>query len=192
MSSFVDECRKEWSRLGVPEAVANEMAADLQADLAEAEADGLSPEAVLGNGFFDPKSFAASWATARGVVNPRPPARASDRLRSWNLIAGGLICVTAAFIAFVGFAILVGHSVRRSVSVVAPALRPDFKRPIPGAFVGPQRVLTAHAGPALAAVGGLLIVAGLAVLGVTLWLWRRSTRKRSSAFDHDVGLPSYF
>jgi len=27
MSSFVEQCRKEWSRLGVPEAEANEMAA---------------------------------------------------------------------------------------------------------------------------------------------------------------------
>lgn len=64
MSRFVDECRKEWHRLGVPEAVSNEMAADLDADLAEAEAEGASPEHVLGNGVFDAHSFAASWAWA--------------------------------------------------------------------------------------------------------------------------------
>ena len=87
MSSFVDECRKEWGRLGVPEAEANEMAADLEADLAEAKAEGVSPEEVLGNGYFDPRSFAASWAASRGFVrrtrlaarhhpsaNPRPRA----------------------------------------------------------------------------------------------------------------------
>ena len=33
MSEFVDECRREWHRLGVPDPVANEMAADLTADL---------------------------------------------------------------------------------------------------------------------------------------------------------------
>jgi len=41
------------------------MAADLEADLNEAEADGLAPEEVLGNGIFDPRSFAASWADER-------------------------------------------------------------------------------------------------------------------------------
>ena len=54
MSGFVDECRREWKRLGVPEAVANEMAADLAADLDEAAAEGVSGEEVLGNGYFDP------------------------------------------------------------------------------------------------------------------------------------------
>ena len=73
MSQFVDECRREWDRLGVPEAFANEMATDLEADLVEARADGVSPEEVLGNGFFDAKSFAASWAIARGVVSVTPP-----------------------------------------------------------------------------------------------------------------------
>ena len=66
MNGFVDACRREWKRIGVPDAVANEMAADLEADLAEAEADGVSPEEVLGNGVFDAPSFAASWAAARG------------------------------------------------------------------------------------------------------------------------------
>ena len=33
MSQFVEECRREWKRLGVPDPVANEMAADLAADL---------------------------------------------------------------------------------------------------------------------------------------------------------------
>ncbi len=46
MSRFVDECRKEWARLGVPDAEANEMATDLEADLTEAQADGVTPEEV--------------------------------------------------------------------------------------------------------------------------------------------------
>jgi hypothetical protein len=77
VSEFVEECRREWRRLGVPDPVANEMAADLTADLEEAEAEGGSAEDVLGNSAFDPRRFAAAWAGARGVTGPpnleRPP-----------------------------------------------------------------------------------------------------------------------
>src|SRR5579863_1740210 len=77
VSEFVDECRREWRRLGVPDPVANEMAADLTADLEEAEAEGGSPEDVLGNSAFDPRRFAAAWAAARGVTSPPIPDRRS-------------------------------------------------------------------------------------------------------------------
>jgi hypothetical protein len=72
VNEFVEECRREWKRLRVPDPVANEMAADLAADLAEAEAEGVSPEEVLGSGAFDPRSFAASWAAERGVIRLAP------------------------------------------------------------------------------------------------------------------------
>ena len=49
MSEFLDECRQEWQRLGVPDPIANEMAADLAADIEEAESEGGSAEDVLGN-----------------------------------------------------------------------------------------------------------------------------------------------
>ena len=62
MSEFVDECRQEWRRLGVPDPVANEMAADLTADIEEAVAEGGSAEDVLGTSVFDPRRFAAAWA----------------------------------------------------------------------------------------------------------------------------------
>lgn len=52
----------------MPDPVANEMAADLAADLAEAEAEGASAEQVLGSGAFDPHAFAASWAAAAAVI----------------------------------------------------------------------------------------------------------------------------
>jgi hypothetical protein len=42
MTAFVEECRREWKRLGVPDLLAEEMATELEADLAEAEADGVS------------------------------------------------------------------------------------------------------------------------------------------------------
>ena len=48
MPAFIEECRYEWKRLGVPDAMADEMAAELEADLAEAEADGVSAAEILG------------------------------------------------------------------------------------------------------------------------------------------------
>ncbi len=73
VNEFVEECRQEWRRLGVPDPIANEMAADLTADIEEAEAEGGSAEDVLGNSVFDPRRFAAAWAGARGVT--APPSR---------------------------------------------------------------------------------------------------------------------
>jgi hypothetical protein len=48
MTAFVEECRREWKRLGVPDLLAEEMATELEADLAEAEADGVSAAEMLG------------------------------------------------------------------------------------------------------------------------------------------------
>ena len=62
---------REWRRLGVPDPLAEEMAADLAADIKEAEAEGMPAEEYLGSSFFDPRSFAASWAGERGVI-PAP------------------------------------------------------------------------------------------------------------------------
>ena len=69
---FVSECRQEWRRLGVGDAVANEMAAELAADLEEAAAEGISAPEVLGQAAFDPPAFASAWATERGVTRPHP------------------------------------------------------------------------------------------------------------------------
>ena len=71
MSEFVDECRREWRRLGVPDPIANEMAADLTADIDEAEAEGGSAEDVLGNSALRPS------ALRRGV------GRCSGGDRAW-------------------------------------------------------------------------------------------------------------
>ncbi len=84
MSDFVEQCRREWKRLGVPDPLAEEMAADLASDLGEAEAEGVSAEELLGSSVFDPRSFAASWAAERGIIPdpPKPRNRASQTARS--------------------------------------------------------------------------------------------------------------
>lgn len=105
MSKFVEECRHEWKRLGVPDAVANEMAADLEADLAEAEAEGASPEDVLGSAVFDARSFAASWAAERGVIGTvQATQRYARRSRMFAAFAAPavLAAIGAAIVIFSG------------------------------------------------------------------------------------------
>ncbi len=98
MSEFIEECRREWKRLRVPDPIAEEMAADLAADLQEAEAEGASLEEVLGSSASDPRAFAVSWATERGVVQPR----FRDKIRRRSLLLGAaalLVALVAAGLA---------------------------------------------------------------------------------------------
>jgi hypothetical protein len=101
VSNFVEECRREWKRLRVPGTIADEMAGDLAADLAEAEADGASAEDVLGSGASDPRGFAAAWASERGIVGrPQPPRLGGLRL----LLAAVALCLAFGAVVFLLFA----------------------------------------------------------------------------------------
>jgi hypothetical protein len=196
MSGFVDECRKEWSSLGVPEAEANEMAADLEADLAEAKAEGVSPEEVLGNGYFDPRSFAASWAASRGFVRPTKPTRGTIQVRTLALALGAV--VAAAFVAL-GLAFLFGTPVvNQSVSAAATPFASHLHHPpLPSLFVTPSGGHPVVFGPAvppsLHAAGLVLLLVGLAGLGAVLWIWRPWSHRRGglSGFDQNVGMPNF-
>ena len=195
MSSFVDECRKEWSRLGVPQAEANEMAADLEADLAEAKAEGVSPEEVLGNGYFDPRSFAASWAASRGFVGPTRPARGTIQVRTLALALGAV--VAAAFVAL-GLAFLFGTPVvNRSVSAAAAPFSAHVHRPLPPFFVTPSGghpvVFGPMVPPSLHPAGLVLLLVGLAGLAAVLWIWRPWSHRRGgpSGFDQNIGMPNF-
>jgi hypothetical protein len=103
VTEFVDECRREWRRLRVPDAVANEMAADLAADLNEAEVEGVSPEEVLGSGAFDPRAFAASWAAERGLIglSPRTPFGTLPSRPRWSPVSLGVVAGLGAMFAVV-------------------------------------------------------------------------------------------
>ena len=188
MSQFVKECRREWSRLGVPEGAANEMAADLEADLAEADADGASPEVVLGNGYFDAKSFAASWAVARGVVNVSPRLARTVQLstRTLTLVASALVC---AAVAAVGLLLLAGRAVG-SMSASAIAVRRPFPRQVPAIFVSPHRFFS---GPGIGVelLGLVLLIAGVLGFALTLWFWRPWSPARQPEADRNVGLPTF-
>ena len=95
MNEFVEDCRREWRRLGVPDPVADEMAAELDADLAEAEAEGVSAEEVLGSGAGDPRAFATAWAAERGVVQQTPPNGRGLARRAGVIVAIGVFALIA-------------------------------------------------------------------------------------------------
>jgi hypothetical protein len=94
MTAYVEECRQEWKRLGVPELLAEEMATELESDLAEAQADGVSATEILGES--DPRRFAASWASERGLV--AAPAPQPKKRRWWVWV---VVLVLVAWIATV-------------------------------------------------------------------------------------------
>ena len=85
MNAYVEVCRQEWKRLGVPELLAEEMAAELESDLAEAEADGVSAAELLGES--DPRRFAANWASERGLVSEPTPQKRRRRIWPWIVVA---------------------------------------------------------------------------------------------------------
>ncbi len=120
MKRFVDECRREWKRLRVADPVADEMAADLVADLEEAEAEGVTPEEVLGSGASDPRSFAASWATERGVI----PRRLTAGLQRRSLMLAALAALTIT--AALGAALVIFASPDASVPTAAVRLSPPY------------------------------------------------------------------
>jgi hypothetical protein len=138
------------------------MAADLAADLEEADAEGASIEDVLGSSAFDPRSFAAAWAVERGVIRPstttaKPPRR---------LIV--LATIVAAAIALIGAAIafLPTTSTHRVASV---ALGPALPAP-PQILVAPTH---SAAVAAVHTVGLLLLVVGVVGVATTsVWTLR--------------------
>jgi len=129
VSQFVEECRREWKRLGVPDPVANEMAADLEADLQEAEAEGASAEEVLGSSAFDPQAFAASWAAERGVIQPAPVTGIRSRRRSRMPAAISVF----ALIAIIGAVLAIGASSsgRTRLALAPPFAAPGLRLEVP-------------------------------------------------------------
>lgn len=114
MTAFVEECRQEWKRLGVPDSMAEEMATELEADLAEAEADGVSATEMTGES--DPRRFAAAWARERGLVTEPEPKK--SRKRRWIWVAVGLLL---AFVFAAVFGLFAAASVSTQSNVGAPS-----------------------------------------------------------------------
>lgn len=174
MSNFVEQCRQEWRRLGVPDPLAEEMAADLSADLGEAEAEGVSAEELLGSSAFDPRSFAASWAAERGIIPERPP-REHPRRRPLALTAFTILAAITVFVA----ALLLATGEPRAGLVVSRTAAPHFPSPpaAPVAPPGPTREV--FQASTSAPIEWILLVLALVALGFGAWLWSSWDHRRS-------------
>jgi hypothetical protein len=205
VNDFVQQCRREWKRLRVPDHLADEMAADLAADLHEAEVEGASVEDVLGSGASDPRSFAASWAAERAVV---PPPRLRARLPRTALVLGaiaGLTLVTAIGAALVIFASPDASAPTIAIRVPdemrgprAPTGWPRVRIPPSPAYTSPQAargvwiqhdgrgVLLAErhgSGVEINKVGSILLIVGLVgVVPAMLFLFWSSRARREYSF----------
>lgn len=170
MSEFVEQCRREWSRLGVADPLADEMAADLTSDLEEAEAEGVSVAEYLSGS--DPRSFAASWATERGVI-PEPTRRDRGHRRPLALVA---FTVLAALTVIVASLLLATGEPKVTLKTTRTA-PPHLPGSPPGRSVpsgAGRQVQAAAAAP----VEWILLVVALAALGFAAWLWLRWNRSQ--------------
>jgi hypothetical protein len=167
MTDFVEQCRQEWRRIGVPDPLAEEMAADLASDLTEAEADGISAEEFLGSSAFDPRAFAASWAAERGIVPAQPSGKSAPR-RPVALVAftafATLALVVASLLLLTGqpeVALVASRTTRPHLSPPAALVVP------PGSDMRVVRAQTSAAAP----VEWILLVLAIVALGFAAWLW---------------------
>jgi hypothetical protein len=175
MSDFVEQCRSEWRHLGVPDPLADEMAADLTSDLREAEADGVSAEELLGSSAFDPRSFAASWAAERGII-PEPPSRGNARRRPLVLVAFTVI----AAIALIGAALLLltGEPKVSVVASGAPRAHVPSARVMPFGPPGPGRQVVLPPASTSGPAEWMLLFFAIVALGFAAWLWSRWSRSQ--------------
>ena len=165
MNEFVEECRREWRRLGVPDPIANEMATDLAADIDEAESEGGTAEDVLGNSAFDPRRFAGSWAVARGITAPPVP---SPPPRRWPALAFGLMGCTA-LLALAGAVLLGGRQSAAAVFAARGSLSvPKSIRVLPGPPFLVQRIQHVDG---IAIFAFLLLVLGVVGIGLAVLYW---------------------
>lgn len=174
MSDFVEQCRREWRRLGVSEPLAEEMAADLASDLRDAEAEGISLEELLGASAFDPGAFAASWASERGIV-PAPSTGGGARRRPVALVAFTVVAALTGIVA----ALLLATG-EPKVSLVATRashghLVPPLHGPGPGEIL---RTRTAVSASAAAPIEWVLLFLAIVALGFAAWIWSGQSRAR--------------
>jgi hypothetical protein len=164
MSDFVEQCRLEWRRLGVPDPLAEEMATDLTSDLREAEADGVSAEELLGSGAFDPPSFAAAWAAERGII-PRPPSEPPRHRRPLFLMAFTAIAAIALIVAA---ALLLTGEPKVTLQT---SRSPHPLGPLPPG-VGGRVVQTSASTP----IEWILLILAIVALGFSARLWANWSR----------------
>lgn len=187
MNEFVEECRTEWKRLGVPGPVIDDMAGELAADIEEAEAEGASVEDLLGAGA-RPHEFATAWAAERGVIErslPREPGSAWGSRTSAVIAALTVISIAGAVLV-----VFVSPAGPDNSALPLPRVVPDGGTAwtVDGT-ASPLRVIvqdlgsgvvrTAAIGPSdssdssdTRAAGSVMLFAALAgIMLLTMWVW---------------------
>jgi hypothetical protein len=175
MNEFVEQCRQEWKRLGVPAPLAEEMAADLASDMGDAEAEGISAEEFLGSSASDPRSFATSWAAARGII-PEAPSRGRARSRPLALVMFTALAASALVVA--ALLLLTGEP---KVTLTASKAVHSVTPPAGSIPPGPKTRIVLHPVPpvsAAAPIEWMLLFLAIAALGFAGWLWLRSSHSR--------------
>jgi PASTA domain len=71
VDEFVEECQREWERLGVPPSVAEDLTARLEAAIEAAGAGDTVPATIAGHSTRDVQAFAGTWARTRPAARPR-------------------------------------------------------------------------------------------------------------------------
>lgn len=170
MSDFVEQCRREWRRLGVPDPLAEEMATELASDLSEAEAEGVSAQEFLGRSAFDPPSFAATWAAERGII-PKQTSQATARRRPVFLTA---FTGAAAIALIVAAALLLTGEPK--LTLATSGTSPRLLGPLPPG-VGGQ----VHTASASTPIEWILLVLAIIALGFAARLWSTWSRSRPPA-----------
>ena len=172
MSEFVEQCRREWRRLGVADPLAEEMAADLASDLEEAEAEGVSAADYLGASALDPRSFAASWASERGII-PTPPSQETGHRRPRALVAFTALAAITVFVAALLLATGEPKVALKTFRATPPHLPPSPAGPSLSSGAG-HRIQASAAAP----IEWILLFVAIAALGFSAWLWLRWSRPR--------------
>jgi hypothetical protein len=198
VNDFVEECRTEWKRLGVPSPVIDDMAGELAADIEEAEAEGASAADLLGTGP-DPREFATAWAAERGVIETSLPSEPGS---AWRPRTSAVIAALAV-IAIAGGVLVIFVSPAGSDRPALPLPRvvsdggmwsvdgPASPLPVVVSQFDVQGSLvrTFEIGPngptdssATRVAGSVLLFAALAgIVLLTMWVWAglgRSPRRR--------------
>jgi hypothetical protein len=137
------------------------MAADLASDLGDAEAEGVSSEEYLGSSASDPRSFAAAWATERGII-PEPLSPGRARRKPLVLVAFTALAAIALIVA----ALLLATG-EPKVSLVSST----------SSRLGTTRSVV-HSASAAAPVEWILLVLAVAAVGFAAWLWFRWNRSQ--------------
>jgi hypothetical protein len=204
VNDFVEQCRREWKRLGVRGAVADEMAAELTAGLEE----GASPEEVLGSDAADPTSFAAAWARERGVArrrrNPRVIVPVVAATLALATLAGAVLMLTSSSPGKAYLGVLPGPVDAPRGFRVAPVhvtTKADTQRPtncfdgvdysptpclpVLTTFEGPSEFAIANSGVDWPRIGlGLTLLGGISlILLASAWLWTRVRRPHYAAIS---------